>query len=347
MVRPLTLVLILALLMVLSVAPADAKPQRGGAPSGSPVTTTTVTSTVRLVLQLPAAAYPRNALVPATVRLTNLSPQTIQTWDCLDDSLGAKVTGDGKAAPYPPLLVPPGAPWATCPGELGMGSMMRRPTIIAPHATLVRQTYVVLRAFTVRAWADLALTVGQGKPIVIQTPPIHILETLADGPTVHLQPQRPNVAVVIPITGAGRILYSEYASCMTASEGTRVFNASATFSRWIPTSGPATAIIAAPCVRLAEWVLYVAQPGLPIARAYYCRRHDRCVYAPPTPHDQALAACKNNIGRAVTSGRLPRSAARYAIGLISELPSGLTPAQEALARSFHARCAPLLKSQSP
>lgn len=342
MLRRLPFLLILVI-TALPAAPAAATSVRGGSPPGWPSAVTITENQMRLVLQLPAAVYPRNALVPVTLRLSNLSARTVHTWDCLSASLGAMVSGPGGIDLYPDLLPAPGAPWASCPGELGMGPAARHPIAVAAGATMVRLTYIVLRAFTVRAWADLALTAGQMRTLVIQTPPIHIRRTAAAGPSVRIPADHPSPAIVTPVAGAGPIVYSEYLSCLTKSGSFQLVNASATFSRWTRAPGTIISAIAAPCARLEEWVLYVAQPGLPIAQAYYCRQHDRCAYAPPTPRERALAACKIDIGKAVTSGKLPRAAARYAIGLESQLPAGLTPAQQALASQFHARCAPLLK----
>lgn len=217
----------------------------------------------------------------------------------------------------------------------------RQMTQIPAGRTLTRMTYVVLRAFTARAWASLSLRAGQMKPTVLQTSPIHIRETAAAGPTVRIQTNALISARVTPIPAAGPILYSEYAWC-PGNTSAQPFNASATFSRWSRASGTLLHPFTRRCPALAEWVLFVAQVGRPIAQAYYCAQHDRCAYAPPTPQQQAIAACKIDVGKAVLSGRLPRSAARYAIGLSSILPTGLTPTQQALAQRFHARCAPLL-----
>jgi len=302
----------------------------------------TTTRQIHLSLQLQKAVYPRNALVLTTVRLTNNSARPISTWDCLRSSLGAEVPrSNGEGDLYPPLIPPPGAPWAGCPGELAMGGIRRMTTTIAVSQTLTRTSYVVLRGLSVRGWAQLMTSPGQGKPTMLQTPLIHIHPAPAAGPAVRLR-TGPSISVhVIPVTAGGPLLYSEYASCRTL-EPNRPLTVSATFSRWYRASKTVLYPFHRSCSSLLEWMLFVAQPGRPIARVYYCAQHDRCIYAPPTPQELGIARCKVDIARAVVGGHLPASSARYAIGISSVLPSSLTPRQQALAKKFRARCAGLL-----
>jgi hypothetical protein len=327
--------------IVLSVLPAVAA-SRGGGSAGNGVTVSAAKNGIHLILELPASTYPKNALVLARLRLTNLSDRTVQLWDCPAESLGAVVTSGG-AEVYPPLLVPPGAPYSVCSGEPAMGGP-HHSTVIPSGTTLTRLTYIVLRAFTVHGFASLAISATGTRPTVIQTPSVHLVETPAAGPSVRISSRQQSYALVTPVKGAGPIVYSQFISCIEKFGNTQLWDASATFSRW--TRAPNANQVRAPCNGVEEWVLYVGQPGLPIAQAYYCRQRDRCAYPPPTAHDIALASCKRDIGQAIVSGKLPRLAARYAIGLSAQLPSGLTPAQRALAQSFHTRCAPLLKPKS-
>ncbi|GAC1529690.1 MAG: hypothetical protein NVS2B16_36940 [Chloroflexota bacterium] len=314
----------------------------GGIPTPSVTAVSITTGSIRLSLQLGATAYPRNALVLATIRLTNHSGHSISTWDCLRSSLGVEVPRSGGVGTlYPPLLPPPGAPWYGCPGDVGMGGMRRQMTTIPAGQTLTRMTYVVLRAFTIRAWAQLTVRAGQMKPTLIQTPQVRLREIAAPGPAVYVRVGSSVSARVIPVPRAGPILYSEYASC-GATAPNEYFNASATYSRWSRMSGTLLYPFNRTCRSLSEWVVFVAQPSRPIAQAYYCARHDRCAYAPPTPQEQGITACKLDVARTIMTGRLPRSAARYAIGLSSIPPVGLTPTRQVLAQKIHARCAPLL-----
>ncbi len=325
-----------------SIGPAAA-PVGGGAPPSRVASVAVTSGGVRLSLGLPRTAYPHNALVLATVRLTNLTGRPINTWDCLRSSLGAEVSSPGTVGvAYPPLLSPPGAPWSDCPGEMGMGGMAQRQmTAIPVGQTLTRMTYVVLRDFTVRGWAQLMVKPAQMKPTLIQTPQMFIRDRRLPGPSVQVRMGSPISARVTPVPGAGPILYSEYASCYGKTPNDP-FAVSATLSQWSRAPGTVLYPFHSGCPSLAEWMIFVAQPGRPIARAYYCARHDRCAYAPPTPQERGVAACKEDVTGALVSGLLPRSAARYAVGLDSILPPGLTPAQQALAEKFHARCAPLL-----
>lgn len=119
MYRPIALLLILGVLSVLPpVTPAAAAPERR-TPASGPTTVAITKGQIHLSLQLENTAYPRNALVLATVRLTNHTRHPISTWDCLRSSLGAEVSSpDGMVTYYPPLLPPPGAPWYGCPGGM-------------------------------------------------------------------------------------------------------------------------------------------------------------------------------------------------------------------------------------
>lgn len=303
-----------------------------------------VTRQIRLSFSLPGTTYPRDALVPATVRLTNFASRSISTWDCLADSLGAEVVRSDGGQAYPPLLPPPGAPWAECPGALG-ASPVRHTITLGPGQTLTRTEYLVLRSPAVQAFADLGPVSNQGKPVVILTPRLRLHTIVAPGPQIHLRVGPAVSARVTPVPGSGPLLYSQFATCRgTASTPDRVSATAAPPSQWV--SAPGTTLqpfTAPPCSSLTEWILFVGQVGRPITRAYYCRQHDRCDYAPPTSQQMGIATCKRDIAKAIEAGQLPREAARYAIGLSSTPPDGMTPAQQKLAGAFHARCAPLLK----
>lgn len=320
------------------------RPHGGPAP-GPRVTVTT--AQIQLTLHLPSAAYPLNALVPATVSLTNRTARSISTWDCLASSLGVEVVAIQGLAVYPPLLPPPGAPWSSCPGVVG-AAPVRHGVRILPGATLVRTVNIVVRARTVRAWVDLDLGAGQGKPDAIVTGVVHINPANTPTPGVTLERSPSLVAHVTPVPGAGPVYYSEFARCSgTVTTRDRVVT-TAPYSQWSVAPSSRLRPFSAPlCAVPAEWVLFVGQIGLPIQQVYYCRQRNLCAYAPPTPREHALGACKVDIAKAVESGQLPRSAVRYAIGLASSPPTGLNAVQRRLARSFHSRCAPLLHTRQP
>lgn len=339
--------LLAALTMIASIpAGSRVSAEAGLLPTtGGPMVVSVTNGRIHLSLTLPGTTYPRNALVFTTVRLTNNTGHTINTWDCLHDSLGTAVVGPDGIQQYPPLLPPPGAPWRDCPGGMGGMGTTRQMVSISAGETITRSTYVVLRAPAVRAWASLQTAPGQGKPTLIQTPVVHIQTIAGSGPTVRIQAKPTALARVTLVPGAGPLEYSEFASCADRAHAGYPAKVSATFSQWMRVNGTVVHPFSTPCTALGEWMLFVAQPGKPVAQVYFCARRDRCAYSylRPSLHDRALAACKIDIGRAVTAGRLPVSAARYAIGLTSSLPAGLSPAQAALAQAFHTRCAPLLK----
>lgn len=333
---------------VLAVILSGSVPIAARGPAAGSATSVSVTRDgMRLTLDLRAGTYPRNALVPVILRLTNLTSHPAGTWDCLASSLTPLVQNGRGFSRYPPILPPAGAPWPFCPGESGMGGV-HRSVPIAAGATLTRHTYLILRARIIRATAQVETAPGMGKPLTLLTPPITLRVTAPgpDRPSVGISAQNPSTATVTP-AGRGPILYSEYATCQGTQGARQWINISATLSLWMHARGNTISARASSCTRLTEWVLIVGQPGLPIIRAYYCRQHDLCAYAPPTRRQKEVIACKEDIAKAVMNGRLPRSAAKYALGLTNTLPPGLSASQKALAEKYHRHCARLLKGRSP
>lgn len=104
------LAILLAPFLVPALPPAGTRPASSGF-----LSTAITTQGVRLSLTLPDNAYPKDALVPTTIRLQNLTGRTISTWDCLAYSLTAEVVGADALVKYPPVLPSPGAPWRACP----------------------------------------------------------------------------------------------------------------------------------------------------------------------------------------------------------------------------------------
>lgn len=319
-------------------------PARGTPPAGAAVTTSVTQYGVTLTLTVPGRAYPANALVPTTLRLTNVSTHPIRTNDCLRSSLFTAAVKPG--APfgfrplYPPLLPPPGAPWSDCPGDQYQPKFVPNATILTPGQSITVRRDVVLRSFQIRGMAYLQ-TARLAKAAIVQTPLIVLRQVSGlSGPRVTLR-YRPEVeALVRPVTGAGPILTSSWVECAHS------VRERASFSEWTKAKGTVLDPLPAPCARLMEWTLFVAQPGRPVAQVEYCPQHDRCDYAPPTPQDQGIAACKRGVVAAAQAGKFPHNAdvIRYAVGITSSLPPGarLTAAQRTLANQWHARCYPLL-----
>lgn len=334
-----------ALVTGASVQPAGASRASGGRGPSNLLATGMTSRGVRLVLQLPGIAYPSNALVRATVRLTNLTGNRMSIWDCPAASLVAEVVGPGDVSLYPPLLPPPGAPWSQCLGATA-GPRLVNVVPIAPDQTFSRMTYIVLRSFSVRARADVRLDPMSGKPTTIETPILHLRMRAAAGPLVRLIASRDIRAEVTPVPGGGPVLYSQFASCGDAAHARHPIRASAAFSRWTRAPGNILRPFNSPCSVPNEWSLFVGQPGRPVAHIYDCARSDRCDYAPPTPQEQGISACKRAVGNAIRTGTLPQNTAvaRYAVGLTPALPPGLTPEQQKVAQALHHRCFPLLHS---
>ncbi len=228
---------------------------------------------VRLSLQLTSRAYPRNALVPVTVRLENHTRHALSTWQCLAYSLGPEVVGDDGSVQYPPVLPPPGAPFNPCPGPYLHPPVSR----IAPGGFLVRQVYVMLRSLRLRATTQLYVNARQGKPTVITTPLLQLRPMSLAGPRIRLYASPPLDAVVGPVAGAGPLLYTQFSSCLNRAGVEDQL--SAVYSTWLAAKSRLFRPFRAPgCGAVREWHLFVAQVGRPVARVDYCPRRDCCIY---------------------------------------------------------------------
>lgn len=301
---------------------------------------------VHLSLSLPAGiAYPKRALVPVVVRATNISSRTLHTWDCLRDSLWVQGVGPTGVLAHQGVLPPPGAPWSNCPAKSNMGGMgmQRHMVTLRPGQTLTMRGEVVLIFLALHAYISLQVSPGQGKPTVVTTPNLHLHPNHLPGPRARLL-SAPIRAQVTPAPGAGPTYYSQYASCRDKAYRRHPIRVSAVWGKWQRLRGTQLQPFTPTCHHLTEWSLFVAQLGRPLAHVYYCAQHNLCDYAPPTAQDRAAIACKRDVARAEQTGRLPHNVAvaRYALGLTGTLPPGLTPTHRQAARSFHARCAPLM-----
>jgi hypothetical protein len=243
-----------------------------------PATASITAHGVRLRLTMPRHAYPHDALVPATIRLTNLTRRAVTSFSCLSDSYGAQVinpaqnSGSEGFGLYPELLPAPGAPWFGCAGGPFVPAKDR--LHIGPRQTQTRVMDIVLRSDWVQGWAALRFGMSQLPPAEIVTPVIHLGAARAPAPRLRFLTRRGIHVRVVPAS-RGPVLFSEFARC----KGGKKWNVSATYSRWYRARGrvlrpfsPAT------CKTVTEWYLFVGQEGRPIAQLYYCTLGDQCTY---------------------------------------------------------------------
>jgi len=277
---PCRLPVAMAMVLVLTPVTAQSQTASGGrveaagvvvSPAGAQVAVTS--GGVRLSLHLAARAYPRNALVPVTVRLENRTRHALSTWQCLAYSLVPEVVGNDGSVQYAPVLPPPGAPFNPCPGPYLDPPVSR----IVPGGVVVRQAYVMLRSLRLRATAQLRVNARQGKPTILTTPLLRVRPVSLAGPRIRLYTSTPLHVVVSPVVGAGPLLYTEYSSCLNRA-GVEA-QLGAVYSTWLAAKGRVFRPFRAPgCGAVREWHLFVAQVGRPVARVDYCPRRDSCIY---------------------------------------------------------------------
>jgi hypothetical protein len=332
---------------------------------GRPVSVSTRKHGVLLRLSLAGNAYPRNALVTATVHLTNLTRTAFSSPNCPVDSFGAEVINQSTSqisegySLYPHLLPPPGAPWSDCL----TGALYWEPKYtfhLDPDRTTVRVMHLVLRSSNVRAWAALRVSNSQSKPTLVETPVIHLKTTALPGPRLRFLAAPRLGARITPVT-SGPAFYSEYAQCRTGN----MYNASAARSEWSRIAGNVIRPFkAGACGTVTEWYLFIGQQGRPIAQLYYCTLGQQCTYGylaqryyckggrictwfDATKRERAVAVCKLSAARFVDHGGfkppLRTEVARYAMGLPGHLPARLTRSQRTTIQRMHAKCAPLLR----
>jgi hypothetical protein len=258
--RSIAALLVLGLSITWPAGRTQAGPSTVGVPAGRAAAAHQIT----LSLSLPGTAYPLDALVPVTLTLRNGTIHAVSTWDCLEASLLAQAVGSNGRPHYPPLLPPPGAPFAYCPGR----GHSRRGVELAPGRRLVRHQYVMLRTPIVRGHAEIQTEPNQQKPVSIDTPLSPIRRVRGAGPTLVLH-RKPVSATVSPVPGGGPLLVSEYVHCTGRS--TDRYGLSAVRGHWNTAAGTTLRPLnGLRCPAVKEWHLFVAQVGRPVARIDYC-----------------------------------------------------------------------------
>jgi hypothetical protein len=193
--------------------------------SAQPVPAHLATTTwhgLALTLRLSAGDLPKDALVRATVSLTNRSRWAREVLyggcDQADGTLSPRVLlADGTVAPLPAVLWPP----VSCgPAPL--------PATLLPGQTLARRLYLILTGEIVQGSVRIG-GYGSGHLMKVRVRP-HLEGELP--PEVRLHATSPTYATIQPLTHVhGPLLFAGWLACDTDSRGT------IQGTRWTRTSG--------------------------------------------------------------------------------------------------------------
>lgn len=205
-----------------------------------------------LLVVAPRTASARDALLPITVSVQNLTGQTVQVTEdsCSIQNPRVEILSHFGRTVYPPAL------------HLSFGSPCRlsgtRPLGVGQK--LVRHEYVIVRSSWLRARTDIEI---MGKWFKLASAPTRItLRSRTVMPTLLLDSKsNPTQVTVMPPTGAvGRIWYQSQMRC---SGGREVSNLS-----WIPARNSR---ILADCSRVLEWHLVVGAVDYSVAKLDFVR----------------------------------------------------------------------------
>jgi len=173
-------------------------------------------SGLQVSLDLPANAYPNNALVRAMVAVRNVSHHMVSLyhWACRDNPR-LEVTDFAGAQLFPPAL--PSLANAPC------GPLLR-PHQLLPGQVSRRYEYIILRDIHVRAVVDI-LTPSLKR---VHGPVITVALHAAPSPTIVThETSIVSVDIVPPAGAAGKYLYQQAWGC-TGSDGTQMVQYSPT-----------------------------------------------------------------------------------------------------------------------
>ena len=306
---------------------------------------------VRLTVSVPKRPYANNSLVEATLRLRNLTNQTVNLDGCMAGSWQAQAVkreGQDDFVVYPALLQTGGGSWSVCPFG------RPRPKLhLRSGRTTTRTVYIVLRTRMVRGIAIL-WEGSNSKPIVLTTPLIHLRTRAASGPRIEMR-FAGKVGATVKRVESGSVLLSEFVGCGRAG----VANVSAWASRWSIAKGAVIRPMAGRgCGRLTEWYLFAGQVGRPIAQAYFCTKGPmcsygqqagsffcqggtRCLWSQVNAKAEAVAMCKEDTARFVRQligYKHVSEMSSYLVGFSLNMPGGLFPVERKRALQLHAQC---------
>lgn len=251
--RPLSLMRLLVVPLVLpaSVTWGEATPIGVG--------TIIDTHGVELAVTVPRQHYPRNALVKATVRLTNLSAQALEYFPgCANDNPEVLVYRYDPLTPRSPLQAFPGilqhilVTPPCLPGTL----------TVDPGQSVWKTEYVILGGRYVEGRAILG---GLASESVVTTPQFRVSLARSDPPGITLRTSRSVYTVIRPAQKerlTGPMLYVQAYACPAAEgAGTRQ-------PKWTPLESNR---LAPACPHPLDWYVFVGLPGHSVASIQYQR----------------------------------------------------------------------------
>jgi len=210
----------------------------------------------RFVVSLPSLSYPRNALVPVHIDVTNISDRSVRVRrsrpECPDGANpSAEVVSGTGSIVYPPAN--PHMSTVNCPYFA---------QLLSPGKTMSTQSYVVMRDKRIRP--VVILEPGSGdtvQNVTVRGKAVAVQLTHEAPPIVTLHPSADDVNATIrsPQPVSGRLMYVDMADCPGTSEGSYV---------WRRASGQE---ITPECFNAKDWYGAVGWIGHPIALVNYRR----------------------------------------------------------------------------
>ena len=226
---------------------------------------------IQLVVSLPRASYPWNALAAVTVRATNVSSHVIGIaptgvpYSCFIDAPVIVVQRKDGGTAFPPAN--PGEPGPPCAPPF-----IDHPRELPPGKSIIVRQHVILRAAHVRAYLNLAIG---GRSVKLTTPllSLHLFSSPAAQATLHLG--SPVFATALPPPGArGAVLKAEWWHCRG-----RALVGAPGYMTIEEAQGPFRPVnprrirpqFVAGCNRLLEWHAAVGWLNHPVANIDYVR----------------------------------------------------------------------------
>jgi len=259
------------LLVVLCASLLLVSPSSGQASHAAYARAGRVSHGIQLVVSLPHASYPWNALAAVTVRATNVSRHVVGIaptevpYSCWIDAPVIVVQRKDVSTAFPPAI--PGEPGPNC-----APTFITNAQELPPGKSIAMRQRVILRAAHVRAYLNLAIG---GRSVEIITPrlSLHLFSSPPAQATLHLGSQV--FAMALPPPGAhGAVLIAEWWHCrgrpLVGAPGHMTIEGF---------DGPFRAVnpgrirpkLAAGCNRLLEWHAAIGWLNHPVAHIDYVR----------------------------------------------------------------------------
>lgn len=264
---PLLRVPVLMTLLLAAVLPVS-----GVTAGGRPVTgfsSTTVSNDIALTVTVVRRSYPRNALVPVTLRAQNVSGHTIYVMHfayCTAPSLSAEVDDRRGNPVYPP----PASTWIRLPCPLSL----RTDALAAGHA-LVRRDFVILRANRIVPDVLLRGPFGSNQNLIgVTGSPLSLALTSAASPRITLH-SSPPVGATIQQTSGGSVGPPYYTESGECPQGNRFLAWSDATWHAVSASASGRYVVHPHCRNASNWSLVVGWPNQPVASIHFGKGSDQ------------------------------------------------------------------------